>query len=162
MTKKSTLPETSAAEKYTADRVRLDSLAALDEIQNSSLDMGRLTDPVYLSSMTPAQLARVKKVITDRNGVIVSVELYGMVDLIVAKANIAGVKEKSMADAKERAAIAAAKAKEKEEKKKEEKHRSNKLVLLVGNDKKDPASPGKDEKKSEKTGHLADLISKKS
>lgn len=139
-----TTPESS--ERFSPDNVRENALSALEDIQNATLNIGRITDPEYLASLTAAQLGRIKKVITDRNGVIVSVELNDTVGLLLAKANIAGVKENTAARNREKLAKLTAEAsaearakaevKKSELKKKEEKSRykSNKLILSVKSD----------------------------
>lgn len=141
---KNTMPET--ADRFSADNVRENALSALEEIQNATLNIGKITDPEYLASLTAAQLGRIKKVITDRNGVIVSVELNDTVGLLLAKANIAGVKEntaarnreklakltaEASAEARAKAEVKKAEAKKKEEK---SKYKSNKLILSVKSD----------------------------
>jgi hypothetical protein len=103
-----TTPE--AADRFSPDNVRENALSALEDIQNATLNIGRITDPEYLASLTAAQLGRIKKVITDRNGVIVSVELNDTVGLLLAKANIAGVKENTAARNREKLAKLTAEA----------------------------------------------------
>jgi hypothetical protein len=148
-----TTPETT--ERFSPDNVRENALSALEEIQNATLNIGRITDPEYLASLSAAQLGRIKKVITDRNGVIVSVELNDTVGLLLAKANIAGVKENTAARNREKlaklTAEASAEAKAKAEvkkselKKKEEKskYKSNKLIISVksAEDRKEKDAP---------------------
>lgn len=166
--------ESVDVDRYDPDKVRLKALAALEEIETAPLDMGRLTDPAYLATLSPAQLAKIKKVTTDRNGAIVSVEMWGMVELIRAKTDIAGVKVKTATEAKQKLAAADAEAKQKlalataeakakaEAKKKalekqEEKSRirSNKLILSVKSDEDKQKTGNEDTKtapaKSKKT-----------
>lgn len=164
--------ESTNIDRYDPDVVRLKALAALEEIETAPLDMGRLTDPAYLASLSPAQLAKIKKVTTDRNGAIVSVEMWGMVELIRAKTDIAGVKVKTATEAKQKLAAADAEAKQKlalataeakakaevkkkamEKQEEKNRHRSNKLILSVESNEdkqresaKKTAAAGKDKK----------------
>jgi hypothetical protein len=112
---------------------RIWAVKKAQDIAEAKLDISRLTDPEYLASLTPEQAAKIKKVITDREGTIVSVELVGMVDIIVAAANISGATAEAAAMAKQKAAEAAAAVKEKE-KEKQNQHRSNKLTLVLTGD----------------------------
>jgi hypothetical protein len=164
-----------AAERFSPDNVRENALSALEDIQNATLNIGRITDPEYLASLTAAQLGRIKKVITDRNGVIVSVELNDTVGLLLAKANIAGVKENTAARNREKLAKLTAEAsaearakaevKKSELKKKEEKSRykSNKLILSVKSDEDKkavapPAEVPKNNGSEKKKNNLFDVM----
>jgi hypothetical protein len=109
-------------QSLTPEAIRKWSLETLMGTVEANLDMARLVDPSYLSILSPEQAAKIKKVITDRNGVIVSVELVGVVEMVTAAANIAGTREAAKVNAAKKA---------EEEEKAGKKHRSNKLILSV-------------------------------
>lgn len=142
-------------ERFTPDRVRDWGLENLMRTVEAPLDISRLVDPAYLATLSPMQAAKIKKVITDRNGVIVSVELVGTVEIIVAAANIAGTRE---------AAKAAANKKAEEEEQKNTKRKGAALILHTTS--KQPAEPppeesGTPKKKKTSLSSVMDKISEK-
>jgi hypothetical protein len=141
-------------EQLTADFIRQWSLETLMGTVEAELDLSQCGKPEYLANLDRKQTAKIKRINYDRYGNISSVEPTGIVDLIVAAANIAGTREAAKAKAEKQ-------AKEDAQKEESKKYRGNKLTLNINT--KTEAKPKKNEppapEKSD-SGTFSQLIGK--
>lgn len=86
------IAETENIDKYSPENVRRWALRRLMEAADSNIDISRCCDPNYLSTLTPVQTDKIKRVIYGGHGNVVSIEPVAIVDMLKVAADIAGVK----------------------------------------------------------------------